>query len=458
MHITNQLCAKPFTISGASLEKSFLSYEDTLSFSQVNKASRAFIESYELMRRVPENEQKKISERLCSLKNVEQNIRTLTERMEKGAWSAESPVFKSSNFPFYAWIAFTQGKMTRAQLVTMCLFWSMLQDYEFMEKPVSIPLFNEDGEVNSKAMALMKPTFINSKNNHVWLTDAQITQFMEGMKRLPLSERQFLYLEKISAFKQTVGHAIHELGISVFLYAHGSKQMLPSCGMMQTFLRVRYGKNAVTINPVFGLSSTDDFVLNGKFARREQAYPFPFVTLVTQADGYFAPVGHFTFHDFYHAIICSEIPQKYRLLLTLLADSLKSETDLKSLRESILDMEYADFRTDHRKGWSEDAVFWYSIAGDVGRGDINHANLGIRKLLHFLFTEGHGKGLISSEGLEEVRLKTSGLKISNILRWFKEELEQLMPSKESGKGAPSESSGGPKVFVINDKDEGCPIS
>jgi hypothetical protein len=130
-------------------------------------------------------------------------------------------------------------------------------------------------------------------------------------------------------------------------------RMIPSLGLMQTFLNVKF-EDAVTINPVLGLSSMEDIRENGITSTRDMALRFPGVHLPDDADGDAAPGFSFTFHDFYHAYIASSLGNDFRCLFIKIGDIANEvikdlpKKDRLEMGDSCVDMNIFTFRPEFR--------------------------------------------------------------------------------------------------------------
>lgn len=319
----------------------------------------------EFIRRCAPEERSLINQALQGVTNNELN--DFTESINKLNWHE---VFKSpQKYPFIALAAFKVGKISKEQLSTVLFYYSITLGTkpDFVE---CIPLFDKKA-IHPAALEIMETQTDLSKE--------QIKEFFDKAKRLPLSEqRLFIYLPSIvdnSIIKALKKDAhFNNWG----LMENGGKNIvsLPSLSLMQNYLDIKYGKDAVKINPVIGLSSREDIKKNGEQNTRDLAVHFPFVTLPKEADGSKAPYDQFSLHDFYHAALCSSIRKKHRkgyaYIVNIMENYMPINTTsngknfIEKLDFVLIDQEFAEYRVDgknifrnipHRKS----SFFWLSF-------------------------------------------------------------------------------------------------
>lgn len=325
-------------------------------------------ECVELLRRVTPEERASIDEKLSSLTKIEPNIKRLYDALESQNWNDE--IFTDENVPYYALeaVGLEEGhphKLNIGQFATLMSFWRACQDIEDLEP---IALFDDQGQINPKAEKYLRESM---RENGVgpYLTDSQIHQLFDEMAKLPKSEQQFfLSSYAVSYDKDYVLSRVGEVGIHLFSLTEKRRRFVPSFGLMQTFLRVKFGPDAVDMKPVLGLSSQDDIRNNGLNGERDMAIHFPGIFLPDMADGYKAPGFDFTYHDFYHAFVSSAAPQKIRSLFIHIADLIlqfKSSAnqvdkiDIASLADKFIDLDLNSFVPERREeNYTINDLFW----------------------------------------------------------------------------------------------------
>ena len=201
------------------------------------------------------------------------------------------------------------------------------------------------------------------RNN--FLTTAKIDRFFKQMQKKQTSEAGF-FLVKTIPYQElpntvtTISRTIYsQTGINVFnqfQLREATYEMIPSFSMMQEFLRVHSGaRQSVRITPVIGDSSVQDIVKCGKTHTRVMRLPFPDSPFPKKADCIDTPYFmDYIRHEFYHAIVASDVPKKYQLAFIELAETLLTVSAgiqnslihdfLNEFYERLIDMEHPGFR------------------------------------------------------------------------------------------------------------------
>jgi hypothetical protein len=327
------------------------------------------IEVSELTKRLSGDEKKRLAAKLGSLPRIDRRIEDLQIALKAGRW--EAPIFDDPDFPYYALLACDRGMITTQQFGTIQLYWSVLQYHGGKDNVIVAPIFDKGRVIPDACEAILETLYLNPDTTTAQLglynpsipllPEREFDQFFDQLRKLPPSE-QYVFLVRDKdplpgkAGKLTISQRLY-LGPGYNIFCRnieGGCRMIPSVGMMQTFLNVRYKENAVEINPVIGLSSEDDIRQNGLDSKRDLAVCFPGVKLPEEADTFAAPWYDFAYHDFYHAILASGIPARYRPLLIQVADIAQSilkttknpqdEALLEKIYQQFIDMEQTGFR------------------------------------------------------------------------------------------------------------------
>lgn len=167
--------------------------------------------------------------------------------------------------------------------------------------------------------------------------DEDLKKEIDSSKRMMTEDEMREYrieLERLSPRAQTLLYSLHlsdnidhslriGQGLNIFQRV-GRYRVFPSFQMMQLFLDIVCRKNAVTLNPVIGLSTDHDISVNNFSSSRDLSLPFPSVVLPKMADGFIALGWSFSYHDFYHAYIQSQLDKKMRLGANWIADIIKT--------------------------------------------------------------------------------------------------------------------------------------
>ncbi len=386
----------------------------------------------EIVCRLSEEESKKLTSSLSALPKKEESIAQLVQILQQAPTYQEA-FFASPNWPLYALIALERGLIDEYQFGTLQLYWSIGQYHGSYTDMQIHPLFMPDGTNNPIAVSLIKST------SNTFLSNELIEKFLKEMKKLPPSEQQFFIVPDIqkTVDKTTISQAIQELGINVFSRVGNDMRMIPSLGMMQTFLKVKFGNQAVKINPVLGLSSIEQMK---QVAHRDMALAFPGVTLPEEADSYPAPWYDFTYHDFYHAIIVSGMPLTLRSKMIDIADftlevmktsdftpaSAEGQT-LCSIREVLIDMEAAGFRPDlfWLSTQTAESLFWNELQYVFSKSFANPSYAKYDLTTAILFFQRVAQKLILDKDGETCSLTLDSLKNAHPINRFGEASHEI---------------------------------
>ena len=141
----------------------------------------------------------------------------------------------------------------------------------------------------------------------------------------PLEAGFWHYDMPVPSEKQTIVDVIRRLG-SWALSGYANQEMIPSITMIQAFIDSAYGEEAHRINPVIGISSTDDLRLGGISCYRDYAIPLPDVPLPKIADYFPAPnIAAFQKHDRYHLERASLLTNADKDLYIAIGDALQEQ-------------------------------------------------------------------------------------------------------------------------------------
>jgi hypothetical protein len=333
---------------------------------------------HEVVRRASEKEKAALEAKLASLPDKQKWIQKLLSALKEGHW--QSPIFQTKDYTCYALEALKQGKLTQEAFATVQIFWEVQQAHPKKDIEAS-PLFKKDGSVNEDARSWIKETFRargayqKKSKDAFFLSEPQIDQLFEEMRSLPKAEQTIWKVPdnlKIKGLELTISQRIYAIGINIFGRPRfGKTRLVPTLGLMQSYLNVKYGSNAVKINPVLGLSSDDDLRKNGVEDKRDMGLHHRAVLLGNIADSFAAPWYDFLYHDFYHAIVISSIPKELRRVYIKIFDILEktihvhgikkntlSEISLIVLRDRYLDMEFPDSNELKKSTTSPNDIFW----------------------------------------------------------------------------------------------------
>ncbi len=253
-----------------------------------------------------------------------------------------SEIVEMPDYLLHALYAVQQGNLLQNDFATIVLPWASNDD-----EKICVSLFTGDEYEDQKTREMIEST-LQIKGKPI-LSEDELNDFFKEMKNRPKLQQHF-WLEKtredpISLLSVRDGILKQYKGLNVFSKT-GNHFMIPSAEMMQTFLKIKFKENAVRMNFVLGLSSTDDIEMNGSEDSRDAALRFPGTTLVKTADGHAALETDFTYHDFFHAIIASLNSPETRKSVIEIAKFVKSikkdDPMLDRLYNSLIDMEISE--------------------------------------------------------------------------------------------------------------------
>ncbi len=336
------------------------------------KYRRTIDRNLELTRRIS-SEEKLINPKLESL--TDESIEELAEKINRSRVWEEEKCINSANMPYCALAAAQNGLISPGQFCTLMLYWSTstTQPKDFIK---SHRLFTPENEIDLSSFQLLKKTHLKAPD--LCLTEEEYKEFFERMRKLPVSEQQFFEISNQDT--NTILNALARVGFNIFGQIdgpNGTRRIIPSIGMMQVYLDVKFKDNAVKINPVIGLSSLEDIKENGVNSERDLGVPFPGFSCLL-ADGFSAKGYRFTIHDFYHSTLASCAPAKEREFIINTSDTIKNylegrrqlplielkldsqqiaetiyqywdpeETTIRSCIDQFIDMELYMYRPDH---------------------------------------------------------------------------------------------------------------
>lgn len=272
----------------------------------------------EMIARLKSDEKALLIDKVEKLPAKEENILRLCFALNNNTTHFSDEIFTNFNISYYALEAFRLGRIDEFQFGTIQLFWSIgqyHQDYDLMSVH---SLFSKDGKYNSNILDLLFESLAIKRSNRHFLTKLQFIEFIEEMKNFPYSERCFFLVPdlQISSKPRTVSQELKKLKMTVF-NRFGKMRIIPTVSMMQAFLNVKFGKQAMRINPVLGLSTLKQL---RRYNKRDMAFPFPGVWLPENADNFPAPWYDITYHDFYHIFTASSSSRFGRKLMIKIAE------------------------------------------------------------------------------------------------------------------------------------------
>jgi len=286
----------------------------------------------EIVRRGTPEERKKVEDTLASLPDKERNICELLTALQKGDWNAA--IFNNAQYPLYALEAVRQGKLFPNDYATVVIFWEMHQLHK-AEEITTVPLFNPDGTANEEAKDLIKQTLTYRKNAALnpLLSNDKINTLFDKMRALHPLQQQLWIVPHIHE------PIINAISLKTLAEIGEEDMMVAPMGLMQTFLEVAFGEDAVKLIPVHGLSSWKDLRQNLLEGKREYALRSPLIFLPDKADAHYARDFYFGKHDFYHALLISAVLTALRKYFVATYDSIQRKYNDPNKGCGFIDME-----------------------------------------------------------------------------------------------------------------------
>ncbi len=321
-------------------------------------------------------------------------VSSVLENLEEIEWHADKDLFKNQELPLVLLKALKMGKITDQQLATSSFFGVAHRELAHAQqqagfwgplihadKPIymRVPLFDTSDNPTNEAVRIIKEsvkaysnTYASActENVYSFLNDEQLHFFFTLMSELPVSEQQFAlipvlkpdldskevmlslrYLRAINIFNVINLGNLQDIPLIASLHKPRCLALLkiiPSAGMMQSFLTAMCGDNAVRMNFVLGASSLKAIRQNGLDSSRDVGIPLaPLVSLPKKVDDLQATERGYIYHDFYHCIVATWTPPQHRELMIDAVDAMKRHKFDKStaaaygiLRYYLRDMEH----------------------------------------------------------------------------------------------------------------------
>jgi len=265
-------------------------------------------------------------------------------------------ILLSPKLPYIALAALRQGSLNEkhgpGQVATLLIFWAATQQYE-------IRLLRTCCIFDLAAQQFIKKTLRNPSLPHLrpFLHGKKFATFIDIMRTLPSSEEKFLCVPAVLEEFATIPYSIKATGVNVFNLVRqkfgGFGQIIPSFGMMQAFLTAQFQESAVTIKPRTHLSTLRHIRENRLTSTCDMMLPTPDGNGGSHcpllADRVPAPWNDFARHDFFHAVVSSNVEKPFREMGIGISDLLREcagqvpEEDCKGVHQlafAMIDMEY----------------------------------------------------------------------------------------------------------------------
>ncbi len=283
----------------------------------------------------------------------EGEIQELVSALLEGNWDAD--IFKNDqHFPYIALQAFKNATIGKEEFTNVMFYWSIRQHHISNIRVLS--LYDSSGRLDYSIANALLSTMVAHGKEYSFIDKNQQKRFLDRLKKLPRSAQTFFVIPDIqpaptNGIQPTISQRIRAgPKVNVFNRIY-SKRMVPSFEMMQEFIRIMSPEHSVTIMPTVGLSTLEDIRKNGLLGQRDLGIPFPGIELPEKADGYRSIEYDFFYHDFYHAIQASNIPNQDRVSFIYVADicmKLAEQMPLypslipfaKKIQATLIDMEH----------------------------------------------------------------------------------------------------------------------
>ncbi|HUD01789.1 MAG TPA: hypothetical protein VMR37_05645, partial [Rhabdochlamydiaceae bacterium] len=323
----------------------------------------------EIIRRADPNEITFVQAGLNNLPYAEEKIQKLLTALENGNWDEVSQI---PDFPEYALEAVRRGLLPQKEFAAVMIYWEMTQMQPDEKSRRTISIFNSDGSVNEEARNLLleivappHPPYPHMPNKF-HLSPEKIKAFFDKIKELPKCQQTFWIVPDTREPIPAIFYGyLTSFTLPLFAQVGKNQMMVTPLGIRQAYLDVAFGKNAVQMNPVAGLSSWEDMLaglLNKNQPIRDYAYHFSGINLPDYADRIRARWFCWGVHDFYHALLISCVPL---ILLpcfiecyTIIQKSLATRNLDKGA--SFIDLEAAYIA--EKEGKSLNELFWPQFA------------------------------------------------------------------------------------------------
>ena len=241
--------------------------------------------------------------------------------------------FVSGEFPYVNLRAFRDGKINVNEFATLASLHGIYQESREESESFGMKfeaLFDQNGEPDKEAWKAIEETLHKSNDTVTSAFKYDIADVIKKMQvefntARPLEAGFWHYDMPVPSEKQTIVDVIRRLG-SWALSGYANQEMIPSITMIQAFIDSAYGEEAHRINPVIGISSTDDLRLGGISCYRDYAIPLPDVPLPKIADYFPAPnIAAFQKHDRYHLERASLLTNADKDLYIAIGDALQEQ-------------------------------------------------------------------------------------------------------------------------------------
>jgi hypothetical protein len=331
----------------------------------------------EMIQRATEQEKAQLVKKLEGLPEKDRYLQQLLQALKEGNW--DSDIFANADYPYYALEALRRGILSKGEFATIQIFWEINQAHD-KKSFQFLPFFNEDGSTSAEIKDLVRE-ILRPKNEEDLLLDSKIDQLFEKIKSSSKSQQgiwlitdaipteEILFssapLKESHICRRLCVEDVENPKIQNKFFPSEFVKSVPSYDLMQAYLDVFYGRWAVQLNPILGLSTANDTYQNSVNGRRNISLHHPAVSLPHRADGLAAPWYEFScFHDFaFHATMCSSLPQELAKAVAQIPRQISPpDARLEELQVFWEDLDIPETFLRMKEGFSLNDSFWVRIA------------------------------------------------------------------------------------------------
>ncbi len=325
--------------------------------------------------------------------------------------------FQLKNIDQYLLQAVREGLLDEIQFASLSLI--QMAKKQWARNPIILPAESEQAQVVLKSSFKALPNQLNSRcAGRSLLCSSQLEEFNERLKKLPSTEQSIALLPLNKLHSEHILAGINLLGLNLFgrvPFAQTTKttwlwreislespesQMIAPLGMVQTFLNVKFGIDAVKLTPVIGPVGIDELRQNSLNGTRVVSVDNSLLLELTglrlprKADGLDAPGVYFSYHDSaYHGYLSSAVPSDFRLRFAAISDFIQTHRKamtsgqtkpeamdkiFRQLSFKLIDMEHPAFRPEisgvsnlqsHYRSFLN--AFWATVMQDLNGTTVN---------------------------------------------------------------------------------------
>ena len=327
----------------------------------------------EMTQRIPQEELQKIEEKMALLQDVQTTTAEIKNLLVKGQYQDLCP-----DAFYYALRGLKEGSISSKEACRISDIETLRMQGVSFEVFDPIERFGEDIEV-------LKDYLHIATGKH--LHGEKLEGFLHALKALPQQDRYMMVFKpkhqkmnfmtlalKLNTPKQvTISQVVEtQQKMNIFNRIKGEDRsylrLSASLELFSLVVQHCFGEDAVTPNPVFGISTPSQIERNGLTSTRDVCclYLVPnddgtsALKTYEEADGYPCEENDFNFHDRYHTFVTSAVGKRGRQISVTVAQKLKSYAlahkaslskpdyaAMRNMRWQFIDMDYANSYKPH---------------------------------------------------------------------------------------------------------------